>query len=156
PVEIARWDDRIPRLTNPARPDPVRNRRQALAGKFCIGGGLVPTDAANRVIVLAGRIGSGLPNGWPRRAAGIAELADCRLPGQNRLTFDHLVLPVSLLLVSASVHKRLELPVRDLVLVDETIRDVDHGESADGRSIRLVLACRYRNHAGRQGVIFVK
>src|SRR5204863_3707193 len=60
-VEITGRDDLVRcRMANSARQDPVRNRRQALTGEFRIGGGLVPTDAADRVIVLPARTGPGL------------------------------------------------------------------------------------------------
>src|SRR5262249_13348787 len=70
--EIATRDD-LARQQEAARRHPVIDRRQTLARELGVGGGLVPADACDRVLVLAVRVAPQLPGRRPRTARGVAK-----------------------------------------------------------------------------------
>src|SRR5262249_51080614 len=79
--EVTPRDD-LARQPEPTRPQPVVDRRQGFAGELGVGGGLVPTDARDRVLALAVRVASQLPGRRPRAPRGVAELGHGLLPRQ--------------------------------------------------------------------------
>ena len=96
---------------------------QLLAGEFCIGGSFKPTDARDRVIVLASWIFTAHPSSWTRSPCGILKQRRGLVPGKCGAIFEERLFPVLLLAISALRQKLLVLPIRYLESIDPEITD---------------------------------
>src|SRR5436190_1180605 len=101
------------------------DRRKLLSYELGVGPGLVPTYPVNRKVVSSRRIIAHFPGGGARPARLIAQLRHGLLPGKYTALFDKGVPPIVALLIPAAIEKFLELPVRDFILVDEIIFQLD-------------------------------
>src|SRR5438270_9025823 len=108
---------------------PVINGGQALAGKFRVGGGFIPTDAGHRKVVLPIGILPGEPVLGAGTTGGVAEERHCLVGGDDFSIFLEFVLPVLALLISTLIDKIFELAIGDLVPIDPIIGQRQFGHA---------------------------
>jgi hypothetical protein len=98
---------------------PVIQSGQALAGEFRVCRRLIPTDSANRVLILAGRIDAAFPSRRSGPAGHVAKPTHRLFPGQLLSVLHEALFPVNAVLITALIDEFLVLTVGDFVLVDE-------------------------------------
>src|SRR5450432_1495744 len=106
---------------------PVVDGGQSLAREFGVGGGFVPANAGNGIVILAFRVFALRPVFWPRLAGAIAEKFYTLLPGEGFSVLLKVHFPILVLQVSALIDECFELAVGDFVLVDPVILELQLG-----------------------------